>query len=645
MIPKFKMSRDEFEALKMKARYPALQVAKNLRLDPNKNSRDRIDFSLTPYHLKPIELMGDPDVQWIYAVAPTQSGKTLLLQVFVADTIDQDPGTMLYVLPDKISGEKQFKEKIITLIQHSPELAAHILQPEKTSLTLKGITLDNMSIYPAWSRSPASLNSNTCIRVVLDEIRLMPLLVKNETNAIEYCEDRITTYSLGGRGQCLGVTTSAVEGDLMHQQIGRPYHQMFWWAYVCQHCNKTQVLDIYENFERNTETGLYLPECKCKFCGEPISDRYEKRELNSNCLYVHNNDLGLMEKEIPPFKKDKSVIFRWVSENSPFRSFKEIAEKYEKCVGDYAAMMNFDQCWRARFHKKSVSKINKKDLLRQSNEIEQGVVPDWCKVITAGIDSQGHGFVFWVMAHGENRRRHLIDAGTLESYAELDSEAKVEKLLRDNFEEKIYKSESKKAWAISSWAIDTGGNRTSQVYGACKNFKKVVLCKGRKIETDIRLSKVEKVMLWLVNTNNYLERSEGILLGEEFTFYKGVTEDITRELCNIRKEKDAKQTKEGEDIYIWKRYGSFDHMMAFLHCLICLDIPWQGGPKLKDRLEVKSFIYNPIDYIYLKDQKNVSVATRIENKKRIPSPHGDVVDFDDDSQYEVGDFSTGGFSM
>jgi phage terminase large subunit GpA-like protein len=101
--------------------------------------------------------------------APTQSGKTVFLQVAIADMIDQDPGPAMYILPDENTSEKLLQEKIIDVINSSPFLTAH-----KTSrvwdINKSEIYLDNMSIRPAWAGSLATISSLPEKRVFLDDV-------------------------------------------------------------------------------------------------------------------------------------------------------------------------------------------------------------------------------------------------------------------------------------------------------------------------------------------------------------------------------------------------------------------------------------------------------------------------------------------
>ena len=170
------ISSEELSCLILPKRVPAKTIAERIRLPLRGNILDRIDLTLTPYLLEPMGYIGDSEVEWIGVFAPTQSGKSVLLQVAVADCIDQDPGPLFYLLPDETSGKKQIKEKIIAMIDKSEFLTQHKTD-RKFDISQKEIALDNMTITTGWAGSLGRMSSTPYKRVVLDEVRLMKLAV------------------------------------------------------------------------------------------------------------------------------------------------------------------------------------------------------------------------------------------------------------------------------------------------------------------------------------------------------------------------------------------------------------------------------------------------------------------------------------
>ena len=107
------------------------------------------------------------------------------------------------------------------MINASPELACYKTNKVK-DISQEQIRLQHMTIYPAWATSIATMNSFPMKRVWLDEVRLMSLAVGQESNAIKFAGDRLTTYFEYGIGQGYMVSSPSVEGDLLHQQAQYP---------------------------------------------------------------------------------------------------------------------------------------------------------------------------------------------------------------------------------------------------------------------------------------------------------------------------------------------------------------------------------------------------------------------------------------
>lgn len=653
------LSQKEFDALQLRERIPTIELAKKLRLSRKMNSRDRIDLDLTPYHKLPLKMIGKQKVLFVYAIAPTQSGKTLLAQIFVADRIEQSPGSLLYCLPTEASGRVQFNEKIISLIQESEMLYKHVVQPEKQTMTLKSIKLDNMTIYPAWSNSAQSMNSVTCIGGVLDEIRLMPTQLPDGGNAIEYMWDRIKTYVRSGAAQFVGVTTPSHEGDLMHMQLGKPMTQELWFQSECPSCGKMQILDIYENFQFDDRNQIYLPECRCKYCSGLFSDSKEKRPMNARGYYGRSEEEGKLREHFDPIVEDQVMIFRWTSEVSPFTDFKQIADKYTIVKDDYAGLTNFNQCWRARFERQNESEITPAMLAeRISSKIKRATVPDWTKVLTAGVDSQGDGYYWCVEAHGSDKRSAIIEYGKIDSHHLIDSAETVRKLFRTNFERKIYTTAKGSKWAIGLWALDTQGNRTSQNYEAIEGFQKCVPCKGAnaKQEENMKLAANAKLTgLYLVNTFNYLVLTDKICMSEQFSLAEGTGRGFMRQYCNLRVVLESKKDKYGNTGKWAQKFGQCDWRISHMHCQIALDVKMSYGTSFRDDLELPDFSYNPIEIITdIPDSERGSAMSyndKLGSQKKKPKheqddyQHSDNYANSSDTDEGYGDFSQSGFQM
>lgn len=589
-----RISKKEFKCLKLHKRYSPLELVKKLRFPLATSRYDRVDLSMTPYLVLPISWLRKSGIHWIKMIAPTQSGKTLLLQTAVADAIDQSPGNVLYMMPTESTADRGFKDKIVEMIKATPELYAHAIHPIKTTLTKKKAVLDNMTIYAIASNSPAEISSITCSLVIADEVRAMALSVKDESNALKLLADRLTTYLEDGLGMGLLVSTPSIKGDLLHLQISLPDTTVFFWYTHCPACERMQVLDFFVNMFDNGEA---VPICKCKYCGNHFEDIGKKRKMNANGRYGVEGLDGTFLKDFPEPKPNINVLFWYTSLNSPFRSFLSIYKEYMTTKDDVILYKNFIQAWLAQFFENDLSTTTIDSMYELINHhLGKGVVPVGTKVITAGIDSQDMNFYCVVEAHLSLTESVIIDTFKIESNMYTDTVEVVKQKFTQALENKIYYDVNNSPWAIGLYAIDTGGHRTGQIYSALKEMKKVMLCKGRPIDQNIEPSaRVEN--LYLVNTNNYLELTESRTNNKMYQIYGSVDSEYLNQYIGIRKVLDVNK-KTGKETIIWKKLSKsgFDYRMAHVHSQIALDVKLDGIV-IREQLSKQGYSYNPISPI------------------------------------------------
>jgi phage terminase large subunit GpA-like protein len=564
-------------------------------------------------------LIGNGDKSWVILVAPTQSGKTVFLQVAVADSIDQDPGTLLYLLPDKNSVDKMIKERIIDVIEATPELAKHKTGKAK-DMAKKGIVLDNMTIYPAWSGSLASMSSTPCKRVILDEVRLMKLTIGEESNAFKLANDRLTTYAHYKVGQGFAVSSPSSEGDLLHQQLQVEGTTVLWWWSKCPHCGKYQLLKFKNHIRFNKETGKAT--CNCEACGGEFSDYDKKRSWNTNGTYapekaiVYNDGSWDGEDKI-----GDRVVCRYNSLVSPFRSFQAIWEEFSKTKGKLHDYKNFVQCWLAEFWVNDVSKTDVLILETKKRNYLRKTVPYGVKIITIGIDSQKDRFVAVARGFGDNKESWLIDYWEMPAMLGMITASEVSDILKRDVVERIFIGEDGTRWQAGLISIDTGGNRTKEIYEAVDGLERFIKIKGAGDAQKVTITHNDQIDLYLVRTAEYLEETELVCMTDIWHLPQDIQPDYISQFCSSRKIK-KRDPKTGEDKITWQRVGLCnDARMADVHAHICLDIPTDRGV-FRAELNKPDFSFNP-------------VAQRIKKLKQLVAEQPEV---EEEQEYDIPDF-------
>lgn len=620
------ISPEEIEIISLPEKFPASKVAEKIRLPLKSNIKDRIDLDLTPYLKLPISLKGKRGIDWVFLIAPTQSAKTVFLQIVVADTIDQSPGTLIYILPDRVSARKSLKEKLIPMIMLTPDLRKHIIGNYKRSLNLESLTLDNMTIYPAWAGSLASLSSTPALIVILDELRLMGLSIGDESNAIKLANDRLTTFRRFGLAQGFGVSTPSVEKDLLHKQVTNPTHLVLHWHIKCPTCKKYQLLDFFKNIHFNKITKK--AECLCSFCNFIFDDTDNKMGLNKDGIYAPEKSIIYDNGSLATPIDLKGTIVCWYdSLVSPFRPFQMIWNEFISTKDDPNEYKNFWQCWLAKFWIKDISSTSVNKLKERRSQYRLGDIPEWTRVLTAGIDTQDTGFYVTVRAWGSGRKKFLVDAFFIDCKINIADSKEIYDLLYRDLETRIYTNKKNERWAIGLYAIDTGGHRTQEIYKAAKNLNRIILVKGvgETQKTTIKFS--SDLNLYLVRTEEYLEETEIICQSDDFLLPENIHEDYLKQYVNIRKVEDT--NKKGDTKIIWKKIGQCDYRFADIHNFICLDIDTSLGT-FRRELEKENFMYNPI-------------IKRIEEEAKLNLENGSIElsnNYESPNEiYEIGEFN------
>jgi phage terminase large subunit GpA-like protein len=536
-------------------------------------------------------------VSWLIIIAPTQSGKTVFLQVAVADSIDQDPGPLLYLLPDKNSADKMIKEKVIDVIKSTPELASH-MTGKVADVSKKGIHLDNMVIYPAWAGSLATMSSLPMKRVVLDEARLMKLTIGVESNAIKLSGDRMTTYADHRVAQGYIVSSASIEGDLLHGQLSVPGTVVLHFYSRCPHCREYQILSAFKNLRYNKDKDR--AECLCIHCKGEFTDSDRKVSWNIHGVYAPKGARIYKDGSLEvPLEKHDRIVFRYTSMVSPFRSFEKIYKEWQQTKGQIHNFKNFIQCWEADFWIDDISTTDSLKLKEHYKDYLRREVPSGVRVVTCGCDVQDSGFYFSVWGHGINKHCWLIDSFFIPCHVDSATKEEVKKIFEEVLS-RVYRNKDSVAWKIALLPLDTGGHRTKEIYAATQEIKKIAWVKGHNNQSStIQFNR--DLSLYSVRTCEYLEETELRCDTGFWHLPKDCTDDYLEQFCNIRKVKD-KNKKTGVETVIWKKIGQCDYRFSDVHAFIALDIPTDAG-MFRNELDKEGWRYNPAAVVEVKKVK------------------------------------------
>lgn len=581
-----RVSKEELSILRLPERIPASEIVKHINISGTTNVLDHIDLDLTPYLKLPISLIGKSDVFVIGFVGPTQAGKSVFLQCAVADTILQDPGTIIYIFPDEKSAKKAIEDKIIGMVERTPSMLEKVKEPKSRNLNVSTMRFRDMNIYPGWAGSLGALSSTPAKRVFLDEVRLMPTSIGEESNAIKLATDRLTTFRQKGMAQMYIVSTPSVEGDLLHQQLDVHGTTYLHWYSKCPSCGKFQILDFFDNVKFDKDTNKVT--CRCKFCEDGVfSDDNMKQDWNNNGQYQVEGWEGY---RILPEPELTDRVFFHMSIETPFRPFTMIWDEFLKTKGNIKDYKNFYQAWLAKWWRLTVSTLTKADMTERIGELPRGVVPDKAKVIVCGGDTQDNGFYLTFRAFGSGRETWLIDSIFLPCDIKTTSTKALVKLFKENIEDRIFSKQDGEKWQVGLWALDVAGHRTTEIYDAEPYLSKLHMVMGRNSQKETVQFSENRNTLYFVRTEEFLDLTETECVKKYWHLYSEVDQDYLDQFLNAKKIKEENK-KTGIEKTTWMKDGQNDYRMAEVHAFIAIDLP-HGSSTIRRKLE-SDWVLNP----------------------------------------------------
>jgi len=588
-------SKAESEAMHLPDPISPVEFLKVIRLPQKDNIKTELDMELTPYLKAPIKRIADYRVQTIIIIAPTQSGKTVVIQVAVAWSIDQDPGPLLYSLPDEKTAKRLLEEKIVNMIRETPCLRKRIRSLRDVSRS--GIKLDSMTIFPAWSHSIPTYGSSPKKRVVSDEVRLFDLAIGKESNALKLSDDRLTTYKNMGIGQHIMVSSPSSEGDLLHQQLDIPGTTILKWHVPCPECDEYQLLDFFVNVKKPDKNHKEA-RCICKFCGANFTDTDRKKSWNNLGTYAPEGHVITKDNAVPgdvvsDIKDTSRIVFWWDSCVSPFRSFNQMQDEYRAAKDKPHDYINFLQCWLARFRTMSATKTSvDKIKTHKDKSYVKGEVPGGVRLLMTGIDTQDDSLYYVVLGFGFYCEVWLIDENMIPCEMETTTWIDLQGIVKGHILDKHYLGKNGETWKVGFGSWDSGGHRTKEVYMAVRSLRgRIVAMRGHhKLTRSVLYSKKETH--YNIRRDEYLAETEHKMSAEkDFHLPHNVSFDFMRQFANMQRQRTPDRS--GKSKWSWSSTGDEHFRMACVYAFACLDISLGKRGDFRGRLRDKSFKLNP----------------------------------------------------
>jgi len=441
------------------------------RLSPeNSAEAGRWRTSRTPYLKEIMDAFTDPNVHRIAVAASSQVGKTEMEMNMIGYMVDIDPGPAMFVLPTVDNGKDMSKRRMAPMIRDTKPLK------EKVSAS-KSRDSDNTLLKKAYpggmltitgSNSAASLASVPCRYVFGDERDRWAKDANGEGDPWGLVEARtITFYNY----KMVEVSTPTIRG---HSAIEKSFAlgTQEYWCVECPHCHEYNFIDFdhikYTAHKigegRQKHFIVDYVEYACPVCGCVSSEMQIKKQPKK---WIAKNP-GAYANGIRTF---------WLNAfYSPWMSWERIILRFLEAQGDSQKMKTVYNTLFGRLWDEQQVTIDEDDLMKRREEYG-AELPEGVLCLTCGVDTQGDRLEYEVVGYGMDRQSWGIEKGFI--YGDPAEEDVWERL--DGIIDRRWKFKNGKGLKVSVTFVDSGGNRTQEVYEKCqkRRMKKVFAIKGK----------------------------------------------------------------------------------------------------------------------------------------------------------------------
>lgn len=444
---KIEVTKYQWEALQFLRQPEQLTVsewAEKYRMLDSKSSAMPGPWSndITPYLTGVMDEFNNYETEKIIFVKPTQIGGTEALQNMIGYIVMQDPSPTMIVYPTDTLAKSVSENRLQPMLKATPEIAKKF--DENSSLL--ELQFDSMYISLTGSNSPSGLASKPIRFLMMDEVDKYPGASSKEADPIKLASERTKTFH--NKKIYITSTPTLKTGHIWKEKEAADIEKHFF--VPCPHCGE-YIEFKFQNIRFPDDEGMsYADRAEfatyvCQECGCLITDNDkhnmlklgEWRTVRHNTKYVRN------------------VAF-WINTlYSPFVRWSDIAKEFLVSKDDPEDLQNFVNSWLAEAWEDTKLKTSAELVLERQTELPAYVVPQWTKLLTAGVDVQENSLYWSIRAFGEFLTSQNIAHGQSLSFEEIDRIMNMQ-----------YMTEEGDPMVVNLCLIDSG-DQTDIVYDFC----------------------------------------------------------------------------------------------------------------------------------------------------------------------------------
>lgn len=397
---------------------------------------------ITPYLTGVMDEFNNYETEKIIFVKPTQIGGTEALQNMIGYIVMQDPSPTMIVYPTDTLAKSVSENRLQPMLKATPEIAKKFNE----NSSLLELQFDSMYISLTGSNSPSGLASKPIRFLMMDEVDKYPGASSKEADPIKLATERTKTFH--NKKIYITSTPTLKTGHIWKEKEAADIEKHFF--VPCPHCGE-YIEFKFQNIRFPDDEGMsYADRAEfatyvCQECGCLITDNDkhnmlklgEWRTVRHNTKYVRN------------------VAF-WINTlYSPFVRWSDIAKEFLVSKDDPEDLQNFVNSWLAEAWEDTKLKTSAELVLERQTELPAYVVPQWTKLLTAGVDVQENSLYWSIRAWGEFLTSQNIAHGQSLSFEEIERIMNMQ-----------YMTEEGDPMVVNLCLIDSG-DQTDIVYDFC----------------------------------------------------------------------------------------------------------------------------------------------------------------------------------
>ena len=427
----------------------------------------------TPYLKEIMDELVNYETEEIVFCKCTQVGGSEAMLNMLGYVIQQDPSPTMVVYPTDKLGESISENRIKPMIKSSPSLKRLFREFQSQKLELQ---FEGMYLTIAGSNSPSSLASKAIKYLFLDEVDKYPGASRKEADPISLARERTKTFA--NRKIYMTSTptfrTGAIWKALEAADVEKHYFV------PCPHCGemielKFKQIKWPEGGEGITaadraDQAVYV----CQECNSVITDQQKDKILRLGEWRIVRENNSARKK-----------IGFWISTlYSPFVRFSNIALEFLNSYEDSEKLQNFTNSWLAEPWEDTKLKMEEDMVMNRRTELPEFIVPDWARLLTAGVDVQETCLYWTIRAWGNYITSQNIAHGQALSWSE------IERIMNLSYEK-----QGGGSLVVSLCLIDSGFD-TDSTYDFCvNNLDWALPAKGssHSMDNHFKVSKINKI--------------------------------------------------------------------------------------------------------------------------------------------------------